>query len=115
MDIKQVENPIELNYTFYGSENYRVKGTWQEMNLKFNKQKQAATTVDDFDYSVNITVFLAYAKPPERGLSGTLGIAVTSVSDKHCVICALNTTYGLPRRYISFSFNHTNDFTKHTG
>ena len=28
LDIKQVENPITLNYTFYGSKNYEVKGTW---------------------------------------------------------------------------------------
>ena len=49
------------------------------MNLRWNKRNGIETNSTNPDYNVNITVFLAYAKPPETGLSGTLGIAVTNV------------------------------------
>ena len=85
------------------------------MNLKWNKKDGIENNDTYPDYNVHITVFLAYAQPPETGLSGTLGIAVTSIGEQYCVICRLNTTYGMPSRFSQFSFNHTNDFTKHTG
>ena len=51
------------------------------MNLKWNKKDGIENNATSPDYNVNITVFLAYAKPPETGLSGTLGIAVTSIGE----------------------------------
>ena len=97
LDIAKVDNPITLNYTFYGSENYLVKGTWQEMNLVFNKGKLPVNESLEGDYIINLTVFIAYATPPESGLSGTLGIAATEVGSKYCVLCKLNETYGVPK------------------
>ena len=52
-----------------------------------------------------MTVFLAYAEPPEAGLSGTLGIAATDIGDEYCVICKLNKEYGLPRHLVEFKFD----------
>ena len=47
------------------------------MELVFNKGKMPEDESLEADYVLNLTVFLAYSTPPENGLSGTLGIAVT--------------------------------------
>ena len=80
---KEVEEPVLLNYTFYGEKNFAANGTWTDMRVKFNK---AQGTEGFGDYNVTIKIFLAYAKPPESGLDGTLGIAVTGWYDR-CIMC----------------------------
>ena len=85
------------------------------MNLVFNKDNTTITNSSLGDYNINITVFLAYATPPESGLAGTLGIAVTSIGPEYCVICLLNETYGVPKMYSNFSFHQDSIWTKYTG
>ena len=45
------------------------------MNLTFNKHPDIAGYGD---YNITLKVFVAYSTPPESGLDGTLGLAVTS-------------------------------------
>ena len=62
------------------------------MRLTFNKDQGS----DGYgDYNITIKMFIAYAKPPEAGLDGTLGIAVTSHVE-YCVMCKMEATYGMP-------------------
>ena len=50
LDIKKVEDPVSLNYTFYGERNFEANGTWTEMRMNFNG-----------DYNITVKVFLAYS------------------------------------------------------
>ena len=100
LDIRKVENPILLNYTFFGDYNYEANGTWADMKLTFNKNGDIAGYGD---YNITLRVFVAYATPPESGLDGTLGLAVTSKKE-YCLMCKLNETYGVPYYIHEWSF-----------
>ena len=97
LDIMKVEDPISLNYTFYGSKNYIVNGTWTEMQLQFNKLTPGFFTEhSQYDYNITLKVFVAYGVPPESGLDGSLGMAFTTIGDEYCALCTLNHNYNLP-------------------
>ena len=62
-----IENPVTLNYTFFGQNDYTLDGEWKELTFKFN--------FEGVDIELPLTTFVCYMASPESGTKGSLGLA----------------------------------------
>lgn len=62
---------IELDYGYYGNEAYKARGVWSSarMNITDTDSEEHAK-----QFSINVTIFIAYGKSPETGLDGLLAL-----------------------------------------
>ena len=69
--LNTIENPITVDYSFYGENDYTIQGEWQEVSctIQFDNEEPVTFT---------LTVFVSYMASPETGTDGFLGMAISS-------------------------------------
>lgn len=97
-----------LNYTFFGTEQYRVQGVWANANITCGEvylndpvSKNSIDTVN-----LQATIFLAFGTAPVAGISGMLGFGWSHLEEVS-LISSLKLQYALPKEnfYETFKFN----------
>lgn len=71
-----------LNYTYYGDAMYEAQGVWALANLTLQEEYNGRNVT----YNTELVIFVAYGEPPEPGLDGTLGLALSNITDI-CLLC----------------------------
>ena len=99
-------NLIDLDYNYYGDESYSAKGIWSSatMNITDNENYQIGEGAKQF--SINITIFLAFGKSPETGLDGLLALGQSNI-DPVCIVCQLEEQLGFRTVFIEYVYNLT--------
>lgn len=65
----KVENPVTVNYTWYGQNDYTFTGEWHDLVYKSYISKERV--------SITIKTLVVYSTSPENGLDGILGMAMS--------------------------------------
>ena len=71
----QPANPVTIDYSWYGQNNFTIKGEWVDLWYNFT----LADTIDGQEQTVNVTLttFVSYQASPESGLDGFLAISLS--------------------------------------
>ena len=90
---------IHLNYTYFGEAMFDAKGIWALSNITIEEVDDGKTKI----YNTELLVFVAYGEPPEPGLDGTLGLALSNITEI-CLLCQLEEKLGFRTLYIQYDF-----------
>ena len=68
------ENPVTLNYTWFGANNYTVEGEWRELNVgMYITDNNGKLT----EVQMELEFFVSYQASPETGLDGFIGMVLS--------------------------------------
>ena len=83
----QPEEPITLEYSWYGNFGYKITGEWVDLYVNFTM-----TNNDDVskDFSVPIKAFVSYQATPAQGLDGFLSISYSKYNHDANFLAQLN-------------------------
>ena len=103
------DDRVSMNYTFLGNEvMLAFDGVWVDVNMTIPTDVYNDTLAN---YTVSLTIFCALTnsthQPPDAGLNGTLGVAVTPNNlywKEISVLTQLEEEHAFPKIYVSYSF-----------